>query len=109
VEVGDELTHVAIEGRLDVKGVSDVEQEFAEQLSARGKSAIVDISGLDFIASLGMGMLIKSAQALQKAGASMVLLNPTETVARALTATGIDKVLPIAANRDEAVKLLGNK
>src|SRR5262249_30910444 len=75
VEVDDRITHLAIIGQLDVGGLHAIDVKFHGYTAARRLPTLVDISGLDFIASLGMGMFISCARSLQRSGAKMVLVN----------------------------------
>ena len=68
IEQSDSLTHVALIGSLDIEGTQQVELKFNAATAAQKQATIVDISGLEFIASMGMGMLLSSAQALKREG-----------------------------------------
>ncbi len=106
IRADDTITHIAILGRLDVQGVHAIHDRFLITMTARKKSAIVDISEVSFIASLGMGMLISAAKALQRQGVKMVIVAPTEMVQQALDAAGISHVIPIARAEADALQLL---
>jgi anti-anti-sigma factor len=106
VECGDLFTHVAVVGRLDGEGVDAIETAFAAHTAARRRPAIVDLSSVTFLASLGMGMLIRTAKSLRQHQAGMVLLGPSEPVERALRAVQLDEVIPIVRARDEALGVL---
>jgi anti-anti-sigma factor len=106
IERDDDITQVALIGRLDVTGLHDVDVEFHSHTAVRGKPTIVDVSAVDFIASLGMGMLISCAQSLQRSGASMVLLNPKGMVETTLKMAGIDQAIPVAHDIDDAIRIL---
>lgn len=106
IDEGDALSHVQLKGRLDIAGVSDVEVRFTASTAARGKNTLVDLSQLAFIASLGIGMLVKVYRTLESKGARMVLIAPPELVHETLRAASIHRIIPIAADRDEAVSLL---
>jgi anti-anti-sigma factor len=66
----------------------------------------VDISALEFIASLGMGMFISCARSLKRHGAGMVLLNPQPEVEEVLKAVGVDQGIPIVRSIEEGHRLL---
>ena len=102
VEQSDDLTVVALDGRLDVQGVSDVEMKFVANTSGRRKPTIVDLSKVEFIASLGMGMLVSAAQTLKQRGARLVLLKPRELVVDSLNAAGLTSVLTVSETMQEA-------
>jgi anti-anti-sigma factor len=102
----DGISHVALVGKLDVAGLHAVDLKFHSQTSARKQSAVVDVSRLEYIASLGMGMLISCAQSLRRKGATMVLVGAQGVVDTALRTAGIDQAVPMAADVDEAVRII---
>jgi anti-anti-sigma factor len=107
VHLDQNLTHIALVGRLDVAGLHATDIKFHGYTAARRKPTLVDMSEVEFIASLGMGMLISCAKSLQRHSAKMVLLVPTGPVEEALKAVGMDQVIPIAHNLDDAMHFLG--
>ncbi len=106
VESMDDVTVVALAGRLDMAGVSAAGVRFTTLTAGRRKPTIVDPSAVEFIASLGIGMLIREAKALAKYGARTVLAALVEMVEKALRASSIDAVVPIARDLPEARGLL---
>ncbi len=106
IEETDDRTHVALAGRLDIMGVQDVELSFTSHVVSRRYPAIVDMSQVDFIASIGIGMLVRVAKGLQAHGAPLVLLAPQKTVREVLELSKIDQVIPVASDLDEAVARL---
>lgn len=107
LESSDDLSHVALSGRIDVKGLHEVDVNFHAATAGRGKPAVVDMSGVEFIASLGMGMIISCAQSLRRKGAGLVLLAPQPIVEETLRAAGVDRVVPIVPDMTEARRELG--
>ncbi|MFI5403480.1 MAG: STAS domain-containing protein [Planctomycetota bacterium] len=107
VEQSDAVTHVALRGCLDVEGVNAIQDQFYFNLTARRKPSIVDMAGVTFIGSLGVGMLVRVAQSLRRNGVRMVLLNPKGTVEETLRILDLGQVIPMTANHEEALGLLG--
>jgi len=103
-----EITHLALRGKLDAAGMQGTDIKFSGFTAARRKPTLVDLSQVEFIASLGVGMLVSCAKALQRHGAKMVLLSPSDPVEKVLRTLGIDQVIPIAASLDEGLRLLGS-
>ena len=68
IESNDTLTHVALSGRLDAVGVQQVGTRFQGVTASRGKPTIIDLSNVEFIASLGLGMLLSCARSLHGRG-----------------------------------------
>ena len=101
------FTHVKLSGRLDTGGVDAVEAEFVAATAASAKSAVVDMSEVDFMASMGIRMLVAAAKTLAGKGAKLVLLNPHEFVDETMKNADLYMLIPVAYSEDEAVTLLG--
>ena len=106
VQVDDRITHLAIVGQLDVAGLHAIDVKFHGYTAARRRPSLVDISALEFISSLGMGMFMSCARSLQRFGARMVLLNPRPEVEEVLKAVGIDRGIPIVRSVEEGIGIL---
>jgi len=103
----DDISLVALEGRLDAGGVEELEQRFSEAVTERGLPAVVDMSGITFMSSLGIGFLFSNTKRLKKAGAKLVLLNPQGMVDAVLKTSKMDKVMPLVYGLEEAVGMVG--
>jgi anti-anti-sigma regulatory factor len=64
LEASGDITHVAIAGPLDLDGVKAIERRFGIQTTVRRRPTIVDLSGVESISSLGIGMLVEAARGL---------------------------------------------
>ena len=106
VRMDDRITHLAIVGKLDIAGLHAIDVKFHGYTAARRKPTLVDISGLEFITSLGMGMFVSCARSLQRYGAKMVLLNPQPQVEEVLKAVGIDQGIPMVHDVEEGLCIL---
>ncbi len=102
----DGISHVALVGKLDLTGLHEVDIPFHGQTAAQRRDAIVDLSGLEYIASLGVGMLISCAQSLHRRGSKMVLVGASGAVDTVLRTSGIDKAIPMVATVDEALRAI---
>jgi anti-anti-sigma factor len=101
------LTHIALSGRLDVEGVGRIERDLSRHAAAPRRPAVVDLSGVEFIGSLGIGVLMSVARSLHLHGARMALLAPQDRVAQVLRESRVDQIMPIASSLDDALRLLG--
>lgn len=107
VEQTDSLSHVQIVGPLDLAGVGAIELRFTASTASRRRHAIVDMSQVPFMASLGMGLLVQVARSLTGDGRKVVLLAPTDIVATALRTSRLESIMPIAADLAAARAHLG--
>jgi anti-anti-sigma factor len=99
----DQLTHLALRGRLDAVGVDAVELKFTSHTVPRAKPLLLDMSEVTILASLGLRMLLTVAKALDHRGAKMVLLSPQPAVAEVLKISGLDQLIPV--HNDEVIAL----
>jgi serine/threonine-protein kinase RsbW len=103
----DDISYIALEGRLDADGVAEMEQPFADAVLGRGLPTVVDMSGISFMSSLGIGMLFDTTKKLKKSGRKLVLLNPQGMVETVLKTSKMDKLMPLVYGLQEAVQLVG--
>jgi anti-anti-sigma factor len=105
VRVDDEITHLALSGKLDVAGEQQIGDEFKRLTSERGKPVLLDMAEVTYLASLGIRLLFVSAKALAVQGKKMVVLNPQSMVEETLQTSGTVGLIPIARDIDEAMGL----
>jgi anti-sigma B factor antagonist len=96
---------VALTGRLDIVGAEVIALPLATLAGAK-QGLIVDMSGVSFIASIGIRHLVSAAKAISRRNGVLVLLNPTEMVAEVLTTSGLTNLLPIVRSDSEAAAAL---
>lgn len=102
-DVGENLRRIVISGRLDLPGTDSVASRLVELTAAPKKGVVVDLSGVQFLASIGISALITSAKAVQQRGGKMVLVvNEGSTVIMSLEATGVDELIPVFNNVPDA-------
>jgi len=106
VEEEDQITHVTLVGRLDTEGVDEVELEFGGAVMASRRNAIVDFSGVTFLGSLGIRMLIGAARALAYHETKMVVLTPQPHVLEAMESASLDEIIPVAGSAEEAREMI---
>jgi anti-sigma B factor antagonist len=99
----EDVTKIALEGRLDTAGVSRIEIPFGARAAAGGRAVIVDLSQVSFIASLGVRLFISSARALAAKGGRMVLFAPTAGVAEIIDVMGLGEIIPVVADEPAAL------
>ena len=102
-DIGENLRRIMISGRLDIPGTDSVASKLAELTAAPKKGVVVDLSSLQFLASIGIRALITSAKAVQQRGGKMVLVvDDGSTVGMSLEATGVDELIPVFRNASDA-------
>jgi len=104
-DVSESFRRIALSGRLDGPGTAEIATKLAELSTAGKQRVVVDLTGITFLASIGIRAVLSSAKALQAKGGRMVLFvggNPAVT--KVLEATGIDALIPMFTDAGEADK-----
>ena len=103
-EIGDGVTRIDLAGRLDIEGAEAIDVPFAGIVSNIERGAVVDLSRVTFVASIGLRTLVTNAKTLRRRGGIMVLLSPVAPVEEVLRAAGIHEVIPVAHDLPEALE-----
>ncbi|MBI4190227.1 MAG: STAS domain-containing protein [Betaproteobacteria bacterium] len=93
-EPDGDITRVRLVGRMDYAGATEIDARFME-LAGREKFLLVDLSQVNFLASMGIRTLIMAAKALKERGGKMILFSPEMMVAKVLKTSGTDTLIPV--------------
>jgi len=85
---------VTLNGRLDIAGAEVVAMPLATLSGSKDKIA-VDMSGVSFVASIGLRHLLAAAKAIGRRGGSLVLIDPQPAVAEVIATSGLEDLLRI--------------
>ena len=96
---------VGLAGKLDIAGAEEIALPLATLAGAK-QSVVVDMSGVTFIASIGIRHLVTATKALNRRGGKLVLVSPSELVRDVLETSGVTDLMPIVTNETEAFALL---
>ena len=88
------ITRVRLIGRMDYAGATEIDSKFME-VAGREKSVLVDLSKVEFLASMGIRTLIMAAKLVKARGDRLVMFNPEMMVAKVLQTSGTDILIPV--------------
>jgi anti-anti-sigma factor len=102
-DVGQDLRRINIAGRLDTAGTPSIASQLVELAGAPKKAVVVDLSAVQFLASIGIGALLTSAKAVKGRGGKLALVvDKGSTVMMSLEVTGTDRLIPVFKKLSEA-------
>ena len=96
------ITKIRLSGRMDVQGTSTIETRFTAHAVKDNAAVIVDMSGVSFLASIGIRALILVAKALEQRHGRIALLNPDAAVRKVLEMAGVDSLIPVCDSLESA-------
>jgi len=95
VSMSDGVCTVAIDGEFDMAATFAVEPALERALQAPDlRQFILDLSGLTFIDSVGIGVVIRLAAELETRGIELRIVPGPRHVHRVFTSVGMAQVLP---------------
>jgi anti-sigma B factor antagonist len=92
-------------GELDAFTVSQFRQSLAELASSA--RLLIDLSGVPFVDSAGLGALIGGIRRVRELGGDVAVACPRPTLTRLLRTTGFDRIVTVTTTPDEAMTALG--
>jgi anti-anti-sigma factor len=101
-DVDANLKKVTFNGRLDTPAVLGVETQFVTGLVPAGKSAIVDLSKVEFMGSMAIRMFIHVSRILREKKVKLALYAPQSMVNEVLEIARVKEIVPICADASEA-------
>ena len=97
-------TVVEVAGQLDVATAPEFRQVLVESQYGGAARVLVDVAGIEFVDSMGLGVLIGGHKRARKHdGAALVLARPSPRMRELLELTGLDTVLTVVADPDEVL------
>jgi anti-sigma B factor antagonist len=102
--VDDTLTRIALAGRLDTPGVEKIETRFIATLVPSGRNAIVDLSGVDFISSMGIRMFFSVARSMRQRQAKLALYGARPMVKEIFAVLALSDTIPVVEDQTKAIE-----
>jgi anti-anti-sigma factor len=101
-ELEGDILKVTLAGSFDIAGAGEVDMPFAVISGARRK-VVVDFGDVDFLASIGVRVLVNAARSIGTKGGKIALFGANEAARKVLASTGADTL--IVVTDDEAAAL----
>lgn len=98
---GASRTVVRLVGEADVTTPA-LAQVLGAEAAKKPRLLLVDVSGLAFIDSAALHVIVRAHRELRADGCLLALIGPTPAVTRILQLSGIDQVIPVHASAEEA-------
>ena len=102
-EQAGEVAIVKLAGRLDSSAAQPAEENFTQMLGTGAPRLAIDMSGLEYISSAGLRVLLVVAKKVQQAQGKMVLFGLAPNVREVFSVSGFDRIFAIQSDADAAV------
>jgi anti-anti-sigma factor len=99
---------IELSGRMDAEGVREVQDRFESETDGSAP-VLVDLSGVAFMDSLGIALLVRLAKRLRSHSVPVAVIPGPGPVARLLGLARVDRILNVVFTRDDAWPILKTK
>ena len=103
---GEALGIVTLAGEVDIYTAPRFKECLLEVLDGGVERLVIDLSGVTFIDSTALGVLIGGVRRVNAAGGAMTLVVTSRPVERVLSITGLDRVFTIHESLEDAIAAL---
>jgi anti-sigma B factor antagonist len=100
---GTKIAILPLKGRIDSKVASEIRQLFQHLLNAGYANILVEMSGVTFLDSAGLGVLVSGMSKCRSAGGTLCLCQPSEAVQVVLTLSATERILTVFPDQTTAV------
>jgi anti-sigma B factor antagonist len=97
---------VAVQGEVDIYTSSVLRERLIELIDAGARSVVVDLSGVDFLDSSGLGVLVGALKRLRTAGGELALVVRSDKLLKIFKITALDRVFPLRDTVEAATRAL---
>ena len=95
---------VTVTGSVDSADSGALLSFFNDLIDNGQTSLVVDLSRMDFIVSMGLGVLVQTFTRLRRLGGFLRLAGTQPLILQIIKTTGLDRLLPLYDSVAEAVK-----
>lgn len=88
-------TVVEVRGEVDIHTAASLRERLVEVIDGGADQVVVDLRGVDFLDSTGLGVLIGALKRLRLAGGDLVLVCDSEKLLKVFRITALDRVFAL--------------
>lgn len=89
---------IELRGEIDLSTSPSFKEKVYETIESGKKDVVIDLNGLEFMDSTGLGVLVAALKKTSMEGGSIRLVCAKRNIMKVFTITGLDKVFPIYDN-----------
>ena len=101
-ERNEATCRITVNGEVDVYTSPALKSRIVEAVDDGCVDLVIDLEGVGFIDSSGLGVLVSGLRRVKEQNGSMRIICTKEGTLKIFRITGLDKVFPIFSNSDEA-------
>jgi anti-sigma B factor antagonist len=106
--IGEGVRVFRVTGDVDFDVAPQLKKRIVSRMEAGDRQLIVDLSGVGFIDSTAIGVLVASLKRLREAGGSLLVVCDNEDVRSIFETVGLESVIPLHRSHEDAFAALAH-
>ncbi len=94
---------ISVEGEVDIASAEILDSAVLSEISSAPTQVIVDLSGVSFMDSTGLGVIVRGLKRAREADIDFDLVLTNERVLKIFSITGLDSLIPIHDSLEAAL------
>lgn len=107
IELADTHTILALSGSIDMLGAGAIEKDFLGYTADRKRDALIDMSAVDYLGSMGIRVFLSAAKVLGREQKKLVLFAAQPSIEQTLVISGFTGFIPVVPTLAEAKAKIG--
>lgn len=103
-DVRDGVSVIRVAGRLNMVAAPELRDVVANAVASGTPRLVVDLAGVEFMDSSGLGALIGALKTTRQAGGDLRIAQPGEQVSMVLQLSNVDRILKPYRSTDDALR-----
>jgi anti-anti-sigma factor len=100
----EDIFIIEISGRMDSISIKEIEEKLNNAIENNKGKIIIDLAAVDYISSMGLGVLLAALKKQKKSKGSIELVSLQPFVRDIFKITGFDRIFSISSSQEEAVR-----
>ena len=101
IKYNDSTVKIKLIGEIDHHSARTVREEIDKEIFLRrAKTVMIDLSGIDFMDSSGLGLILGRYTNVNQLGGKLKLVNPSKSVMKILELAGTEKMIPVEFDKE---------
>lgn len=97
---------IAVSGEADASSSIHLDKAIREAMDENGPNILIDCTALDYISSAGLGVFMSYIEEISRKSIQFIIFGLSEKVMKVFGILGLDQLLTIKQNKEEAIALI---
>lgn len=97
---------INVSGEADASSSIHLDKAIREAMDDNGPNILIDCTNLEYISSAGLGVFMSYIEEIARKGITFIIFGLSEKVLKVFGILGLDQLLTIKTNKEEAIEVI---